>query len=99
MLSCACAARWSRLAPVLLLALLVSLAVGVVSDDVWIPPLELLELDGDAGLDQPGDEAVGARIDPLAPRPSQRWRRLVADDAGSSGSIAVTPTDRAPPRV
>ena len=96
MLSRACAARWSRLTPVMLLALLVSLAVGIVSDDVWIPAPEL---DGDAGLDQPGDEAVGARIDPLAPRPSRRWRQLVADDAVSSGSIAVTPTDRAPPRV
>lgn len=96
MLSRACAARWSRLTPVLLLALLVSLAVGIVSDDVWIPAPEL---DGDAGLDQPADEAVGARIDPLAPRPSRRWRQLVADDAVSSGSIAVTPTDRAPPRV
>ena len=99
MLSRACAARWSRLAPVMLLALLVSLAVGVVSDDVWIPALEVLELDGDAGLDQPGYEAVGARVDPLAPRPSQRLRQLVADDAVSSGRIAVTPTDRAPPRV
>jgi hypothetical protein len=96
MLSRACAARWSRLAPVMLLALLVSLVVGVVSDDVWIPALEL---DGDAGLDQPEDEAVGVRVDPLAPRPSQRLRQLVADDAVSSGRIAVTPTDRAPPRV
>ena len=80
----------------MLLALLVSLAVGVVSDDAWIPALEP---DGDAGRDQPGDETVGARVDPLAPRPSQRWRQLVADDAVSSVSIAVTPTDRAPPRV
>jgi hypothetical protein len=80
----------------MLLALFVSLAAGVVSDDVGIPAPAL---DGDVGLDQPGDEVVVARVDLLAPRPSQRLRLPVADDAVSSGWIAVTPSDRAPPRV
>jgi hypothetical protein len=96
MLSRACAARWSRLAPVMLLALIVSLAVGVVSDDVGIPALEL---DGDAELDQSGPEAIGARVDSLTARPSRSSRLLVADDAASAGWTAITPTDRAPPRV
>lgn len=90
------AARCSRLVLVTLLGLLVPLAVGVVSDDVWIAALEL---EADAGLGHPGDEAIGARADLVAPRPSQRLRLPVADDPALVGLIAVTPTDRAPPRV
>ncbi|HKA61074.1 MAG TPA: hypothetical protein VKH83_01555 [Methylomirabilota bacterium] len=96
MRSSAGAARWSRLALVTLLGLLVPLAVGVVSDDVWIAALEL---EADAGLGHPGDEAIGARTDLIAPRPSQRLRLPVTDDPALVGWIVVTPTDRAPPRV
>src|SRR4029450_734162 len=62
MRSSAGAAQWSRLALVTLLGLLVPLAVGVVSDDVWIAALEL---EADAGLGHPGDEASGARCELL----------------------------------
>jgi hypothetical protein len=79
----------------MLLALLVSLAAGVASDDVGIAALEL---DGDTGLDRPAPEAVGAGGAPLAPHPSQRVRPLVADEADSAGWTTVTPADRAPPR-
>jgi len=90
------AARWSRVALITLLALLVPLAVDVVSDDVWAAALEL---DADPGAGHSGDEVVGVRVDLIAPRPSQRLRLRVADDPALIGWIAITPTDRAPPRA
>ena len=90
------AARSRRVALIALIVLLVPLAVDVVSDDVWVAALEL---DADPGRGHSGEEAVDARVDLIAPRPSQRLRLFVADDPALVGWIAVTPTDRAPPRA
>jgi hypothetical protein len=89
-------ARGSRLPLVALLAILVSIAAGVVPDDVWAPGLsDPLDDDGLAGW---VDREIGAIAD-LIPPPRLRPARLpVAGDPVSTDWTGLTPTDRAPPR-
>jgi len=91
------AARWSRLAVVAMLAILVPLASGVVSDDVGA--VGLTEQLGDDGLARPVDHTVGAIAGLVVPPRVRLARLVVADDPVSAGWTGLTPTDRAPPRV
>ena len=88
------AARWIRLTLAALLVLLVSLDVDAIAADRGIAVLA-----SDDGPDQPDAGWVTSGVDLVAPRPSSEPAPATGDQRSGVGAIAISPTDRAPPRA
>ena len=87
------AARWRRLTLAALLALLAPPDIDAIADDIGIAVL-----DTDDGPGHPGAGSITPAVDHAPPWPSARTAPATGDERAAVSAIAISPTDRAPPR-